>query len=173
MMREDAVGPRGRGHQDGVRPESRRRDATGHHGVHAAGDQRETPRFEMVFQPLHRSRSSAGRSEGSGGLVEREDGMRGKEFDGFHFTIRASIGDGFPYIGAERQVQVRSGAKRHGGMNAVVGGAAIAWPDSTPASSPPFSRPHSILPLALTSDRNKRRLNGERAVDHLTMLHVF
>lgn len=78
MMREDAVGPGGRGHQDGVGPESRGRYATGHHRVHAAGDQREAPRFEVVFQPLHRARSSAGRSEGSGGLVEREDRMRGK-----------------------------------------------------------------------------------------------
>jgi hypothetical protein len=37
-------------------------------------------------------------------LVEREDGMRGKEFDCFHFTSRASIGGNVPYIDAERQV---------------------------------------------------------------------
>ena len=30
-----------------------------------------------------------------------------------------------------------------------------------------------MLALALTSGSNKRRLNGERAVDHLTMLHIF
>lgn len=48
-----------------------------------------------LIDGINEHADAAGSSEGSGGLVEREDGMRGKEFDCFHFTIRASIGDIF------------------------------------------------------------------------------
>ena len=87
--------------------------AMGRRPVHATGGQRQggqrqAPRSEVVLQALHRSRPGTGRSEDTGDLVEREDGVRGKEFDCFNFTSRASIGDSFPYIDAECQVNVET-----------------------------------------------------------------
>jgi len=82
--------------------------AMGRRHVHATGGQRQAPRSEVVLQALHRSRPCTGRSEDTGDLVEREDGVRGKEFDCFHFTSRASIGNSVPYSDAERQVNVET-----------------------------------------------------------------
>jgi hypothetical protein len=104
VIREDGVRSSCRGDEYRIGFEPCGRGARRNDRVDAAGCAGDATTGEVVPEALHGATATTRRCEGSGGLVEREYGVRSEELCGAHLTSRRIIGNKTTFSSAKRQV---------------------------------------------------------------------
>jgi len=105
VVGEDAVGPDGGRHEEGIGPKALVVRPVGHDRVHLPRHPHQTALFQVVLQALGRAGAAARRCQGLGRRPKGEHRVGGEERLGRDFTLRAHTGDIFPCSCTQRQLR--------------------------------------------------------------------